>query len=55
VKIVSDLILKENKQLHETKSLKEEIKGLKDENNTMMDNITMARIFLNKPGETKYK
>ena len=47
VKIVSALILKENKQLHdETKSLKEEMKSLKDENKKMRGKISMARIFL---------
>ena len=57
VKMVSTLILKENKQLQdetkslkeENKGLKEEIKGLKDENKTMMDNISMAKIFLANP------
>lgn len=49
VKIVSALILKENKQLHdETKSLKEENKGLKKEIKEMKEDMSMARIFLNK-------
>ena len=56
VKMVSALILKENKQLHneainlkeENKDLKEEIKGLKDGNKTMMDNISMASYWLNR-------
>ena len=55
-KIVSALILKENRQLHdETKSLREEIKvlkeeskGLKNENKKMRNDISTAKIFLNK-------
>ncbi len=49
VKIVSALILKENKQLHdETKGLKEEIKILKNETKKMRNDISTAKIILNK-------
>jgi len=48
-KIVSSLILEQNKKLHEENtSLKREVKDLKKENKDMKYNVSMARLFLNR-------